>query len=128
MKIEKGENGVKQIWHDRKRYFGLPISFTIYGVYVKEGAWQKLFVQTGLLTTHIEELHIYRIEDITVNQTLWDKIFKVGTVIIHCQDSSAEDNKVIIKSIKEPYKVRALINDMVEAARKDKKIVFGEFN
>ena len=124
MKIEKGESGAKQIWRDRKRYFGLPISFTVYGIYEKENAWQKLFVQTGLLNTNVEELHIYRIDDITVKQTLWDKLFKVGSIIVYCQDAS--DDKVIIKCVKDPYKVRAILNDMVEAARKTKNIVYGE--
>lgn len=125
MKIEKGESGVKQIWRDRKRYFGLPISFTIYGIYEKKDAWQKLFVQTGLLNTNVEELHIYRIDDLTVKQTLFDKIFKVGSIIVYCQDAS--NDHVVIKCVKEPYKVRAILNDMIEAARKNKNIVYGEF-
>ena len=125
MKIEVGENGAKQIWRDRKRYFGLPISFTVYGIYEKENAWQKLFVQTGFFNTNIEELHVYRIDDLTVKQTLWDKIFKVGSIIVYCQDAS--NDQVVIKCVKEPYKVRAILNDMIEAARKNKNIVYGEF-
>lgn len=125
MKIEKGENGTKLIWRDRRRYFGLPISFTIYGVYEKENVWTKLFVQTGLLNTKIEELHIYRIDDLSVKQTLWDKLFNVGTIKVYCQDASS--NEVLIKCVKEPYKVRALLNDLIEQARLKKRIVFGEF-
>ncbi|MGN1227234.1 MAG: PH domain-containing protein [Christensenellales bacterium] len=125
MKIEKNDKDIKLIWKDRKRYFGMPISFTIYGVYEKEGVWTKLFVQTGLLDTRIEELHIYRIDDISVKQTLWDKLFNVGTIKIYCQDASG--NEVLIKSVKEPFKVRAMLNDLVESARTNKKVVFGEF-
>lgn len=124
MKIEK-EKDIKCIWKDRKRYFGMPISFTVYGVFEKENVWSKLFVQTGLLTTKIEELHIYRIDDISVKQTLFDKIFGVGTIKIYCQDASA--NEVLIRSVKEPYKVRAIINDLIENTRQNKKIVYGEF-
>ena len=75
MKIDKGEKGTKLIWRDRKRYLGMPISFTIYGVYEKEDVWTKLFVQTGLLNTRVEEVHIYRIDDLSVKQSLFDKIF-----------------------------------------------------
>ncbi|MBQ8749264.1 MAG: PH domain-containing protein [Clostridia bacterium] len=124
MKIEKNENGANLIWKDRKRYFGLPISFTIYGVYDKPDNWTKLFVQTGLLHTKVEELHIYRIDDISVNQTLWDKIFGVGSIKVYCQDASA--NEVTIKCVKNPYKVRSMLNDLVEASRTNKRIVFGE--
>ena len=125
MKIEKQNDNIKCIWKDRKRYFGLPISFTQYGIFEKEGVWTKLFVQVGLLDTKIEELHIYRIDDISVSQTLGNKIFGVGTIKIYCQDASG--NEVLIKNVKEPYKVRAMINDLVESARTNKKIVFGEF-
>lgn len=125
MKIDKAEKDAKLLWRDRKRYFGLPISFTIYGVYEKEGVWTKLFVQTGLLTTRVEELHIYRIDDLSVKQTLFDKIFGVGTIKVYCQDASS--NEVLIKCVKEPYKVRQLLNDLIEEARLKKKIVYGEF-
>ena len=125
MKIEKQNGNIKCLWKDRKRYFGLPISFTQYGIFEKEGVWTKLFVQVGLLDTKIEELHIYRIDDISVSQTLGNKIFGVGTIKIYCQDASGDE--VLIKNVKEPYKVRAMINDLVESARTNKKIVFGEF-
>lgn len=125
MKIEKQEQNIKCLWKDRKRYFGMPISFTIYGIFEKEDMWTKLFVQTGLLDTRVEELHIYRIDDISVKQTLWDKIFNVGTIIVYCQDASA--NEVYIKSVKNPYKVRSILNDLIESARTNKRVVFGEF-
>lgn len=125
MKIEKTEKDAKILWKDRKRYFGLPISFTVYAVVEKPGKWQKLFVQTGLLTTNIDELHIYRIDDIAVKQTLWDKLFGVGTIKVYCKDAS--DDCVLIKSVKEPYKVRAMLNDLVEDSRRNKQIVYGEF-
>lgn len=124
MKILDTERDIKLIWKDKKRYFGMPISFTTYAIIEKAGVWQKLFMETGLLHTFIEEIHIYRIDDITVFQNFFDKIFGVGKVIIHCKDASC--GELIIKNVKKPYHVRALLNDMVENSRREKRIYYGE--
>ena len=125
MKIAEAEKDAKLLWKDKKRIFGMPISFTTYGIYEKENEWTKLFVQTGWLDTKVEELHIYRIDDISLNQTLGDKMYGVGSIKIYCQDAS--NNEVTLKCIKEPYKVRALLNDLIERERTKRKTVFGEF-
>ena len=48
-------------WYDRKRHFGLPISFTKY--YIHE---DRFFNETGFFTTKIEEILLYRIRDISL--------------------------------------------------------------
>lgn len=125
MKIAEAEKDAKLLWKDKKRIFGMPISFTTYGIYEKENEWTKLFVQTGWLDTKVEELHIYRIDDISLNQTLGDKMYGVGSIKIYCQDAS--NNEVKLQCIKEPYKVRALLNDLIERERTKRKTVYGEF-
>ena len=72
--------GTKVVWTDKKRYFGLPISFTRYSIIEKEGSWVKLFYDAGFLSTRHEEVLIYRIFDISLHQSLFDKIFGVGTI------------------------------------------------
>jgi len=124
MKALKYDKDINIIWKDKKRYFGLPISFTRYAVAEKPGSWAKLLCETGLLSTHIEEIHLYRVDDISVFQGLFAKLFGVGTIVIHCDDSSCQE--IFLKNIKDPYKIRALINDKIEAARKEKRVVYGE--
>lgn len=124
MKALKYDNDINVIWQDKKRYFGLPISFTSYAIAEKPNSWSKLYCEKGLLSTHIEEIHLYRIDDISVFQSLFAKIFRVGTIVIHCDDSSCQE--IFLKNIKDPYKIRTLINDKVEKARKDKRVVYGE--
>ena len=96
------------------------VFFFNYPFYVDEGC----FIPRPETEQLVEET-IYRIDDISVSQTLGNKIFGVGTIKIYCQDASGDE--VLIKNVKEPYKVRAMINDLVESARTNKKIVFGEF-
>ena len=64
------------LWQDRRRYLGLPLSFTIYSF-----SNNKFYLKKGLFTTHSEEILLYRILDLQFRQTLWQKIFGVGTIV-----------------------------------------------
>jgi len=114
MKNNFGE-GSENIWTDKKRILGMPISFTRYTIAVKENDWIKLFVKTGILSTTIDEINLFRVRDITITQSLGQKIFGVGSIILRSTDWS--DGEFIIKNIKNPYKVRNLISQQVETAR-----------
>ena len=70
--------GLEIIWKDRKRpIFGLPLSFTRYKL-----TEEKLLINTGLLSIKEEEIQLYRIMDVTLKCSLWQRLFNVGT--IHC--------------------------------------------
>lgn len=124
-KYSKGE-AVNVIWADRRRYWGMPISFTRYSVVEKPDAWVKIFYDKGLLSTIHEEVHAYRIFDISIRQSLGDKIFGVGTVILHCKDASSP--YLYLMKVKDPFKVRDIIADVVERERAEKGFRIGEFH
>lgn len=113
------------IWHDRKRYFGLPISFTRYYLVKKEGEWVKLFRHKGFLSYIIDEVNIYRCFDITLIASLGDKIFKTGTLDVSTGDESTPN--FVMKHIANPYKVRDLISSLIEFERKKRRIGITEF-
>ena len=56
-------------WRDKKRYFGLPISFTNYEV-----ANGRLNIKSGLLSTHYDEVMLYRVYDIKMVEGLFQKL------------------------------------------------------
>lgn len=116
----------KVLWHDRKRYFGMPISFTRFYIIEKQDTWVKVFTDIGLLSTKQEEVHAYRIFDISIRQSLFDKIFGVGTVILRCKDISSPD--LYLLKIKNPYMVRNLVAEIVERERAEKGFRIGEFH
>ena len=111
MKISDYDKSAQVIWFDRKRYCGLPLSFTRYGIIKRQGEFAKLVNINGFLVSHAEEINLYRIDDFEVHQTFSDKIFGVGTIVIHCHDASCD--KLELKNIKEPYRVRELLNKLV---------------
>ncbi len=118
-------SGTKILWKDRKRWCGLPWSFTRYYLVEKEGSWLKLFSSVGLFSTYSEEVNLYRIYDISVVQTLSNKIWGTGTIVLYCNVNSTE--KVYLVRVKDPYKVRAMLAELIEVERAKKGYRIAEF-
>lgn len=111
MKIRDYDKSAEVLWEDRKRYLGMPLSFTRYGIIKREGEFAKLINLNGFLSSHSEEINLYRVDDFEVHQTITDKMFGVGSIIVYCHDASCD--KLILKNVKNPYRVRELLNKLV---------------
>ena len=120
-----GENN-KLLWKDRKRWAGLPLSFTRYFLIEKDEQWIKFFSSIGLFNTVDEELYLFRVFDITVEQTFLNKIFNEGTIVLHVNDESAD--KVYIRRVLNPLKVKELLADKVEFERRHRGFKLAEFH
>lgn len=97
-------------WKDRKRYLGLPLSFTRYAV-----RDQRLFYSKGFFNTTEDELLLYRILDVKLNRTFGDKLVGVGTITLYTADKTNPELQLI--RVKNPVKVRDLLSKMVEGER-----------
>jgi len=98
------------VWKDRKRFLGMPLSFTKY--YIKNN---RLYTATGVLTTKEDEILLYRILDFKLEVTLWNKIFGVGTITLFTKDESDKEIKLV--RIKHPRDIRDMLSNLVEEAR-----------
>lgn len=108
------------IWKDKKRpIFGLPLSFTKYRM-TKE----KLLIQTGILSIKEEEIKFYRIMDLTLKCSIWQRIFNVGT--IHCCSGDKTTPEFEIKDVKNPSEVKELLSKYIELQRDKKRIATRE--
>ena len=86
------------VWKDRRRHYGLPWSFTRFRlVRAKDNSWCKLFSEIGLLSTNFDELNLYRVKDIALDQTLGDKIFGTGTITLYSNDAALPVFKLLHK-------------------------------
>ena len=74
------------IWHDRKRFLGMPLSFTRYYLVKKGNEWIKIFRHKGLLSSIIDEVNVYRCFDLRLHASLIDKIVGTGSVHIDSND------------------------------------------
>jgi len=113
------------VWFDRKRFCGMPLSFTRYILVEKPDVYFRLFKSIGLLSTHVNEVDLFRILDISVHTSLIDKIFGVGTIRIFCKDASGSE--IYLVKVKNPYRVREILVEHVTNERKKKGIRFTEF-
>ncbi len=109
------------IWKDRKRPFlGLPWSFTKY-----ELTEQKLIINKGFLNVSEEEVRLYRFVDVTMTQTLGQRIFGVGN--LHCETNDRSSGNFVIELVKNPRQVKEILSDAVEAERDRKRVSVREF-
>ncbi len=99
------------VWSDRKRgIFGLPWTFTKYIL-----TDEKLLIVKGLFKQTEDEIRLYRILDLSLKRTLFDRMDRVGT--IHCCSSDKSSSEFDIKRVKKSREVKDLISDMVEKQR-----------
>ena len=112
--------GVETLWEDRKRILGMPLTFTKYFL-----SNDRLFMQTGMLNMKMEEVLLYRVSDIGVHVSLWQRLFGVGTIVIHSSDKSAPHLE--LKNIREPLVVKELIHKHVEAMKTSRGVRVSEF-
>ncbi len=117
--MENTEN-IEYIWTDKKRYLGMPISFTQYSL-----SAERLFTTSGLLVVRHEQTMLYRVQDIKCSISLWQWFFGVGTVTVISNDKSMPDLK--LENIRNPLYVKELIHQLVEAIRTKKNITPNEF-
>lgn len=107
------------IWKDRKRYLGMPISFTRYAM-----SEDRLFLSAGFFNIKDEEVLLYRIRDINTSRTLWQRIFGVGTVSVISADKTMPT--LVLKNIKRPLEVKELLHRQVEEMKIRRRVRLGE--
>ena len=118
--MAKMKIGVETVWEDRKRWLGMKLGFTRY--YLSE---DRLFVQQGLFSMKMEEILLYRISDLSVRVSLWQRIFNVGTIVVHSSDKTSPHLE--LKNVKDPLVVKELIHKHTEAMKDARGVHISEF-
>ena len=109
------------LWKDRKRFLGMPLSFTRYAL-----SEDRLFLSVGLLNIKDEEILLYRIRDLSVSRSLGQRLFGVGSITVTSSDKSQPT--LLLKNIKDPVSVKELIHTQVEEMKIRRKVRIGEFS
>ena len=94
------------LWADKKRWLGLPWTFTKYEVDA-----ERLYLRQGFWKTQVDETLLYRILDIKSSQTLGQRIFGVGSVTLYCTDRSNE--QLELNRLVKKYQPDCLINPRI---------------
>ena len=110
---------IQHLWKDRKRYLGLPLSFTRYSL-----SEDRLFLSVGFLNIKDDEILLYRVRDIDCNRTLWQRLFGVGTITVVSSDKTMPT--LVLQNVKDPVFVKELIHKQVEEMKIQRRVRVGE--
>ena len=83
-------------------------------------------MRKGLLNVQQEEILLYRIRDLGASQSLCQRIFGVGSIIITSTDKTTP--QLLIKNVKQPFEVKELIHENVEKLKIQRRVRVGEMS
>lgn len=107
---------------ERKRwlFFGLPFTFT---KYILDGKSLKLC--KGFFTTTEDDILLFRVMDVSIKRTLFQRMSGLGTMIIISSDKT---NPILeVKNIKHIHKFKDALDERVEKDRLRMRFKAGEF-
>lgn len=109
-------------WTERKRllFFGLPLTFTTYTLSNK-----KLELKTGLLTTVVNDILLYRVMDTTLTRSLFQKLFRLGSVQIVSSDKTHPN--LCVHNIRNARDFKEALDEQVEHERLRMRFRTGEY-
>lgn len=103
---------------ERKRwvFFGLPFTFTKYTI--KE---DDITISAGLLKTVEHDCYMYKVQDVQHSATLFEKIFRLGTVTCYTGDTTHP--KLVMLHIRNSKAIKDFILKESEEARRKRRTV-----
>ena len=101
---------------ERKRwvFFALPFTFTVYKI--KE---DRITVDTGFFNKEENDCYMYKVQDVKLNESLFERIFKLGTITCYTGDTT--DAPLLISHVKNAKEIKNYILEQSEIARQKRR-------
>ena len=104
------EDTMEYIEKKRSSFFGLPWTFTTYKI-----TDELITITTGLFRKVEDDAYMYKIVDVRMDATLWQRILGLST--IHCYGGDVTNPDLMIKNIKHGKEIKDFIFSQSEKER-----------
>jgi uncharacterized membrane protein YdbT with pleckstrin-like domain len=81
---------------------------------------ERLRIRSGVLNRQTDELELYRVHDIVLNEPFWYRLFGLGNIILHTSDET--NPELTIRAVPGAQNLRDQIRDNVEKVRQQKRV------
>jgi uncharacterized membrane protein YdbT with pleckstrin-like domain len=83
---------------------------------------ERLIITHGFISKTIEELELYRVNDVSMHQGLVERMFGLGDVRLETTDATSPEPQ--LKDIKSPERVKDMIRVAARAERQRRRVLY----